>query len=279
MTQAPPPVPDWMLERYALGELPPDQSEVLRARLQAEAEAVRAGLTPKGDLAMRLEALQASDAAILEAHPPRLVAAEVRRRVHLRRAGEGEARRAPAWSRWALAAGPLLAAAVVLFFVLAPPGGHSPGPDPDVILTTAKGLEPSLRIYHQAGEAQVRLEAGARVKPADLLQLAYVAKGYDHGVILSVDGRGGVTLHLPAEPGGSTALSLDGEQALGFSYELDDAPGFERFFLVSSEKPIDVQAVLAAATALARGQTAREEALPLPEHLHQTSILLEKEPR
>ncbi|MFH1466912.1 MAG: ActD-like protein [Pseudomonadota bacterium] len=278
MTQAPPPVPDWMLERYALGELPPDQSALLRARLQAEAEAVRAGLTPKGDLAARLEALQASDAAILGALPPRQVAAEVRRRLHLRQADEGPVRR-PAWVRWSLTAGPLLAAALVLFFVLAPPSPQHGPQDPELIRTTAKGLEPALKVYRRAGEAQERLEAGAKVAPADLLQLAYVAKGYDHGVILSVDGRGGVTLHLPSEPGGSTALELDGEQSLGFSYELDDAPGFERFFLVSSDKPIDVQVVLAAATTIAAGGKAREEALPLPEHLRQTSVLLEKAPR
>lgn len=276
MTQVQPPVPDWLLERYALGELPPDQSAALRARLQAETEAVRAGLTPEGDLTSRLAALQASDAAILAAHPPRQVAAEVRRRLHLRRAGEGPVPRAVPGGRWLLASAPLLAAAVALFVILREPTSPFGGPDEDLIQTTAKGLEPSLRVYRRVGQDQERLDQGAVVRPADLLQLAYVAKGYDHGVILSVDGRGGVTLHLPSEPGGSTALSLDGEQALGFSYELDDAPDFERFFLVTSEKPVDVQAVLQAATRLAVGGAAKKDTLPLPEHLHQTSVLLAK---
>jgi hypothetical protein len=264
-----------MLERYALGELPPDQSAMLRARLQAEGEAIRAGLTPEGDLTSRLAALQVSDSAILQAHPPRQVAAEVRRRLHRRRAEEGLVLR-PGPGRWLLAAAPLLAAAVALIVFLAPPSSPFGDPQDELIETTAKGLEPSLRVYRRSGQEQERLDQGAIVRPADLLQIAYVAKGYDHGVILSVDGRGGVTLHLPSEPGGSTALSLDGEQALGFSYELDDAPGFERFFLVTSEKPVDVQAVLQAATRLAADGAARSDPLPLPDHLHQVSVLLAK---
>jgi hypothetical protein len=281
MTEAPPPVPDWMLERYALGELPPDQSAAIRARLQAEAEAVRAGLTPKGDLSARLEALQASDAAILEAHPPRQAAAEIRRRIHLRQAEDREPKRSPTGQRrWVIGVlGPLAAAALALVVVLPMLGPERPLEDnPETIITTAKGFEPRLLVYRQTGRLEGEpMKEGDRARAGEMVQLAYIAGGSEHGVIVSIDGRGGVTLHHPAEPGGSTQLSVDGERKLSFAGELDDAPGFERYFMVTSAQPIDVQAVLDAASRLAASGAAAERELPLPPQLEQQSLRIDKE--
>lgn len=279
MTQHPPPVPDWMLERYALGELPPDQSEAIRARLQAEAEAVRAGLTPRGDLTARLEALQASDAAILEALPPRQVAAEIRRRQHLRRAEDEQTERRPA-RRWALGLAPVLVAAIVLFAVFGPSDTPSGYLDDDGGYVGPKGFDPHLVVYRDSGQAKAeRLAQGAKARAGDMLRLAYVAGRAKHGVIVSIDGRGGVTLHYPAEPAGSTELSLDGEQLLGFSAELDDAPLYERYFMVTSTEPIDVQSVLDAAARLATSGEGADRGLPLPATLGQWSIRLDKDGR
>jgi hypothetical protein len=282
MTEAPPPVPDRILERYALGELPPDQSEAIRARLQAEAEAVRAGLTPKGDLSARLEALQNDDAAILAAHPPRQVAAEIRRRQHLRKAEADQASRAGGSRRWILGVlGPVAAAAIALIVILPKLDDHpSPIRDPDVIeQTTAKGVV-SLQLYRDNGQPQgEKLEHGASVRSGDVIQLAYTAGNMRHGVIVSIDGRGSVTLHHPTEPGGSTELSLEGEHKLGFSGELDDAPRYERYFMVTSDKPIDVQRVLDAAARLASTGDAGGHDLPLPTNLEQLSVRIDKESR
>jgi hypothetical protein len=281
MTPPPMNVPDWMLERYALGELPPDQSEAIRARLQAEAEAVRAGLTLQGDLSARLEALQASDDAILEAHPPRQAAAEIRRRLHRRRAEDDQAARLNTRQRrWLAGLVPAVIAAVMLFLVLPQEPSDYAGLDPDgeIIQTTRKGPEqpPELQVWRETGSDEEQLGQGAQARQADLIQLAYVTDSHQHGVILSLDGRGAVTLHHPAEPGGSTQLSLDGRTPLGFSYELDDAPRFERFFLVSSDKPIDVRTVLDAADRLANSDAADSAELPLPQHLSQTDVRLVK---
>jgi len=272
-----------MLERYALGELPPDQTEAIRAQLVAEAEAVRAGLTPQGDLSDRLEALHASDAELLERHPPRQAANEIRRRLHLRRADSDQAAQQAGRGRrrWLLGLAPVAAAAIALFVVLLPGTSDQIPSDPDdgIIPTTAKGLEPVLKVYQRTGEDSVRLKEGATARRADLLQLAYTASGWEHGVILSIDGRGAVTLHLPTQPAGETELSLDGEVALGFSYELDDAPRYERFFMVTSEMPIDVQAVLLAADQLASSGQAQAGDLPLPASMKQTSVRIDKAKR
>lgn len=94
------------------------------------------------------------------------------------------------------------------------------------------------------------------------------------GVVVSIDGRGHVTRHLPEE--GAAAAALDGrEQALPHAYELDDAPAFERFVLVTGPRAFDVAAVLAAAAALPR-EEARTRALSLPDGLAQRSVVLDK---
>jgi len=283
MTDTQPHVPDWMLERYALGELSPNQSEAIRARLQAEAEAVRAGLTPRGDLNARLEALQQSDQDILEAMPPRQVAAELRRRQHLHRADADQAARQGAGARrWLLGvAGPVAAAAIALLVVLPMLGDDPVQPlDDGFTTTTAKGLDTRLLVYREVGQNEGEaLKEGSTAHPGDKLQLAYIAGGQQHGAIVSIDGRGSVTLHFPIEPGGSTELSLDGEQKLRFSGELDDAPKYERYFMVTSDHPIDVQSVIDAAARLASTGQANDRDLPLTPALEQLSVRIDKEQR
>ena len=60
------------------------------------------------------------------------------------------------------------------------------------------------------------------------------------------------------------------------SYELDDAPAFERFFLVRSDAPFDVGPIVAAARGPRGRSGARGPPLPLPLSYQQASLLLEK---
>ena len=142
--------------------------------------------------------------------------------------------------------------------------------------TRVKGLEPRLTVHRQrAGEAEP-LADGALAASGDVVQLAYVAAGRAHGVILSVDGRGTVTLHAPESGTGSVPLAPAGTHALPGAYALDDAPGFERFFLVTAEAPFSLEEVLAAARSLAGHAEARTSPLPLPSRYMQASFTLEK---
>jgi anti-sigma factor RsiW len=262
--------PDWLLERIALGELPPEELAAARARLAQE---------PDGPA--RLAALEADSRATLEKLPPERVAREVEARA--RRAERAAPREAPSPS-WRLAWGLVPALATVALFVLARPadvetdtpgasGGVAVGP---VETTRIKGLEPQLVVHRQAAAGPERLTDGARAAAGDVVQLAYVAAGRTQGVILSVDGRGAVTLHAPEGGSLSAALSPSGTHPLPRAYELDDAPDFERFFLVTSEAPFALEPVLAAARALAGRPEARSAPLALPEGLTQVSFTLEK---
>jgi hypothetical protein len=267
-----PRVPDWLLERVALDQIPPGQADELARRMAADPTAQA-----------RLEALRASSQEILAALPPAQVAAEVERRRRVADIAASERPRSRAW----LPAMGALATAAVLALVLAPrdPGdqGASPGL-PAGEITRPKG-DPHLVIHRKRGEQVERLERDASARAGDLLQIAYVAAGHTHGVILSIDGAGVVTLHHPVAPEDDTTLASapgEGVIELAHAYELDDAPAYERFFFVTSVRPsggpIDPALVVDRAHALARNPAAARSApLDLPGSLQQWSFLLRKE--
>ena len=145
--------------------------------------------------------------------------------------------------------------------------------------TEIKGrTAPRLFVYRHGDDGDQRLADGARAAAGDLLQLTYATAAPAFGALLSIDGAGDVTQHWP-EPGGARALPLrvGGEVRLPSAYELDNAPAFERFFLVHAEQPFDLARVIdAARTLAARTAEARHAPLALPASFGQISLTLEK---
>jgi hypothetical protein len=247
------PIRSWQLERYLLDELPPQ-----------EHQAIAAALRERADLRERLEDLRLSNDAILRERPPAVVAALVRARAAATAPSPGRPARLLAPALAALAS--LLVASTVLVV-----HEREPAPRPDV--TRVKGVQPYLLLFRQAAEVE-RLAPGATVHWRDRLQVAYQAAGRRYGVIVSIDGAGAVTRHLPASGDEATALQAGGPVPLGASYELDDAPAFERFVLVTADAPFPVARVLEAA----RRQSAPDRRLELPDSMDQYSFVLRKEP-
>ena len=246
------PVPDWLLERLARGELPAAEAARVRARLEARGETAR------------LAALELSDKEILQAHPPAAVAGEVHRRARL-----PETRRPAMTWRSAVFSGVALSAAAmaVLFALTRSPRQTTAGlEEPEI--TTIKGLEPRLAIYRQQDKRAERLADGATARPGQVLQLAYVVAGRGYGLIASVDARHTVTLHLPESAGQAVRLQSGKEIALPRAFELDATPGFERFVFVTSDSPFDSAAVVAAL---------RPNGPPLPTALTMTALTIRKE--
>ncbi|MDE2832664.1 MAG: hypothetical protein OXN20_21310, partial [Gemmatimonadota bacterium] len=64
------------------------------------------------------------------------------------------------------------------------------------------------------------------------------------GVIVSVDGRGTVTRHLPASGTSAVRLIQGDPVPLDYSYELDDAPKWERFYFLTADASFDVRDVV-----------------------------------
>src|SRR5690606_4130862 len=103
---------------------------------------------------------------------------------------------------------------------------------------------PAAAASRQTRAGPERLAPGATVRPGDVLQLSVIRGDAAYGWVVSVDGAGAVTLH----GGGELA---PGRAPLPNAYRLDDAPSFERFFLVTDDEPIARDDVVRAARALA----------------------------
>jgi anti-sigma factor RsiW len=243
-------VTDWQIERYLLGELP-----------AAEREAVARALAADEAVARRASQLRASNREILEAHPPRLAAAIIRERLSARVAGSS-------WrpGRLALATSLALVATGSLLLLRAP--------SQEPTATRIKGLQPSLLVYRHTVAGDEVLADRTAARPGDLVQVAYQAAGRPFGVIVSLDGRGGVTVHHP-EIGKTAARLASGRPVrLASAFRLDDAPRWERFYFVTSARSFTVDEVVEAAR---RAGPAAPGKLPLPPDLDQTSFTLTKE--
>jgi hypothetical protein len=256
-------VSDLSLEQYRLGELAPAAAAALAERLERDPA-----------LAERLERLAVSDAEILAAHPPAEVAASIRGRLA---AAERPSRRLHP-VRFTSFALPAAAAALLTLSLLLVRERLLAGGD----AVRLKGAATALSAWRKVGDGAESLAAGAVARAGDVVQLSYVAAGARYGVIFSIDGRGVVTFHLPEGwEGGearSPALDAGGEITLASAYELDDAPSFERFFLVYGDSPFPVASAAEAARRLAeRPAQARRAQLELPRALRQAAFLLVKE--
>ncbi len=248
-------IPDVELERYAFGELPKERARAVEADLSNE------------ETARRLKEIKESETEILEKYPPHLMAVQIEAR-----AEKGVSRSKGLFR--ILVPLTTVAAAAVLVWVLMPvtPPQDKPDIPPEVIILKGK---PMLSVYRQNPDGPDELlEHNQKVKPGDILGMKYKAQGAPHGMIFSVDGRGSITLHYPSEAGGSTELEKEKPTALPFSYELDDAPGFEHFFFVVSGKPINTESVLNRAKELSQNDRGF---LKIDGILEQHSILLPKD--
>jgi hypothetical protein len=226
-------VPDLLLERHHLGEVTPAEAEQLTHQTASD-PAVHA----------RVAALRRDDEVWLASPDPVLLIQAVRSR----RQSALTAPRPP-FVRWAI---PIGAAAVVVMAALAislpataPPPVSSAADDGDRI----KGIGASLAIYRRTDAGSEQLADGASAHEGDVVRIGYrVAKG-GYGVILSIDGRGQVTLHLPANDGRAVALDSGGQVLLDRAFELDDAPVIERFHFIAGPTPFAVAPIIDAVRA------------------------------
>jgi len=258
---------EYYLERYALGELPDEEKEEIH-RLSSSVPEIQAAL----------EGIKSSDRDILSLYPPTIVKANLLTQLE----------NAPDKSfplRRVLVISSAVATFLILILVLPifkkEPRIIFPDSRQDIILV--KGIpavdlsKTQLLVYRKIQDQVEILTDGKPARTGDLLQLAYVTAEETYGVILSIDGRGLVTLHFPGDKGESTALELNKQYLLTNAIQLDDAPGFERFFFLTSGSPIDVDAVLRTVKDQAENvEQVKQRNLDLPERYKQYSVLILK---
>jgi hypothetical protein len=258
---------DLQLERYLLGELSRDQLEKIRKQLEEDENA-----------AGRLALLRESNEEILAAYPPETIAIRIRERrekehFEIKKRNRARSLRIVSFTLPA-------AAALFLVVTLSPVREWITGHTPDTI--RLKGLENRLNVYRKTEEVPEQLEEGVLVHENDVLQLSYFAGEMDYGIIFSIDGRGVVTFHFPESSlmhtEKSPPLEKEGEIPLSLSYILDNAPYFERFFFVSSNRPFRIDTVLKAAEqlALSDSRSTQKMMLALGSRFHQATFLVLK---
>lgn len=260
---------DITLERYLLRELPADRMEQIGEMLNGDPS-----------LRRRLDGLTASNGKILRRYAPESIVPRIRERASLqeRTAGRAPAKRRP-WKRILVPS--LAAAAAVSFAILFSlfRTGYDTILDPYLNdVTRIKGAGTKIYVYRKKNNSAELLADNRRVREKDLLQIAYYSAEDTYGIILSLDGRGTVTLHYPAPPSTNTRIEKNRKILLPSSYELDDAPGFERFILITSRAPIDVRAAYRAAEKLAgKPGSPKKAELTIDTPCRQTSMVLLKE--
>ena len=251
-------IPDIVLERYRLSELPPADAARLARELEHDAR-----------LRERLAAMDRSDEQ-LRSQVQQLRSRMAEREVPRRTRGIGWA--VPA----AAAIGLLLAAAV--WQARPPIVPPSPTESTDRIKGTAESGRPSLAVYRRTREGSEQLADGSVAHAGDLIRVGYRSAGHAYGVIVSIDGRGAVTMHLPPAGDHASALKNEPTVLLDQAYELDDAPRWERFYFVTGDTAFDAAPVLKAARTVAdAGGQQPPGDLALPRGLDQAGFTLQKE--
>jgi hypothetical protein len=270
-------ISEYFLERYVLGELPEEVAGEIRRMASKDP-----------DLQAVLNEIEASNRDILSLYPPHSV-----KETLLKKLNEspdrfsGEARPDKFFSRRRIFYLSSAFAAALLLLVIFVPRLFKEAAISQKIFERDESLvkgnqnidlsKTQLLIYRKNKEDIEILKEGNRARAGDLLQLAYVSADEPYGMILSLDGRGGITLHFPSEKEGSTELVRNRKRVLSNAIELDDAPGFERFFLITSRHPIDVEYVLSKAGDLSKDQERiKRDKLALPESFSQHSVLILK---
>jgi hypothetical protein len=233
-------IPEFFLEQYLLGEA---SSEVVQL-IESDQEALD-----------RVARLQEENQEILQTYPPGWFADRVVEKTEGKK--KGRSRRILSLRT------PLLVpvAALTVLGALLIPRLLTDGGTPEELARgeRLKGIESELFLYRSGDDGAVEtLSDGSTARDGDRLQITYRAVGASHGIILSVDGRGLVTLHYPESPYESTELVSDGEVVLPYAYVLDDAPAFEQFYLITFPESVDVMDLVSRIAAEA-GERHRED--------------------
>jgi hypothetical protein len=259
-------VTDLALEQYRLNELPPAESGRVRSVLDTDASV-------RGRLAM----LAQSDEAIAREYPPEWLASQIRARAER---GTAVLPHRPV-ADWAW---PLALATAVLGLLFTLPGSVI-GPNLSTTVSPTedsrpKGTGPVLAVYRRTDSGSETMADGAIARAGDLLRLGYPTVTQAYGVILSVDGRGTVTRHLPANGARAALLGRDRLNLLDAAYELDDAPAWERFYFVTADTEFDVEPIVTAVRQLAARDLQHPPGLlPLGREFSQGIFLIQKEAR
>jgi hypothetical protein len=268
-------IPDWKLERYLTGDLP--ESEMREIREMEATDEIFAG---------RVKMMREDNAAILKKLPFERLSEKMDSMSGRATVGSGRGTLASGGSfisgkgmpagfklvKFAAAAALVLAVVSVALFSQreigpAPEGSGAQVMDVAMVDvqddgTRIKGLDARMEIWKKTGDSAVQMQNLDEAREGDEIQLRYSVPEKCFGLLFSMDGNGTLTMHMAD---GSQAIALEPGKmtTLPFAYKLDNAPKFEKFFLLTSQKDFTIDA-------------ANIDALLKDKNVHNVSITLRK---
>ncbi len=267
-------IPAITLERYVIGDLPADEMQKLDQLI-----------TENAMIASQVAAIKKSNEAILKQYTPLTMAQDIRIRASINpNKHQRRVKSSRYFQAWGTAT--VIALSVTLLVVLSP--SHQldiasiNSPDSLVKLEPGirtKGLVPFLQVFRKTAEGRVeQLTSGDYASAGDVIQISYVPVSLQYGMIISIDGDGVLTQHLPSDSKQMAERLRDlTEVQLKNAYELDAAPLFERFYFITSKTVFATQQILDAASQLVSESGAvLDKSLLLPEHLNYSVFTLNK---
>ena len=250
-------IPDWKLERYLTGDLP--EGEMREIRELEKTDEIFAG---------RVKMMREDNAAILKKLPFERLSEKMDSMSGRATVGSGRGTLASGGSfisgkgmpagfklvKFAAAAALVLAVVSMALF-----SQREIGPDAgtqvaggaqvmDVAMVDAqddgtriKGLDARMEIWKKTGDSAVQMQNLDEAREGDEIQLRYSVPEKCFGLLFSMDGNGTITMHMAD---GSQAIALEPGKmtTLPFAYKLDNAPKFEKFFLLTSQKDFTIDA-------------------------------------
>lgn len=250
-------IPDWKLERYLTGDLP--EGEMREIRELEKTDEIFAG---------RVKMMREDNAAILKKLPFERLSEKMDAREFgsgLNGAGRGAGMNGAGNGvnfrlvKFAAAAALVLAVVSVALF-----SQREIGPDAgtqvasgaqvmDVAMVDAseipggagdtriKGLDARMEVWKKTGDSAVQMSNLGEAREGDEIQLRYAVPEKCFGMLFSMDGNGTLTMHM-ADGSSAVALEPGKMTTLPFAYKLDNAPKFEKFFLLTSRVAFELDA-------------------------------------
>ena len=228
-------IPDWKLERYLTGDLP--ASEMSKLRDLEAADEVFAG---------RVRMFREDNLAILRKLPFETLEPKLQSRPGAK--GIDTLTVNFKLVKFAAAAVFVLAFVAVAVFM----NGERPMPVMDgdgagteVAMaevetgTRIKGMESRMEVWKKTEKGIAQLDNLSEAREGDEIQLRYSVPEKCFGLLFSMDGNGSLTVHM-GDDNKAIALEPGKMVTLPFAYKLDNAPKFEKFFLLTSPNEFEL---------------------------------------
>ena len=100
-------------------------------------------------------------------------------------------------------------------------------------------MQASLEVWKKTGDSAVQMVNLGEAREGDEIQLRYRVPQKCFGMLISMDGNGTITMHM-GEGNKSVELEPGKMTTLPFAYKLDNAPKFEKFFLLTSQNSFEI---------------------------------------